>query len=121
MANLKPSKKRAIFQRDRYICQYCGVACYDPLDRDKHDSVLKMATVDHIKSRGNGGDNHPNNLKTACWKCNNEKGKKEYVLVYSTKKLPLSNRRRVNRKYPQIKTPTDPKLVITVDYEGDWL
>lgn len=39
-----------------YECEYCG----------KWDAIVH---VHHIKSRGSGGRNNPDNLIALCWKC----------------------------------------------------
>lgn len=53
----------AIFKRDGYTCQYCGV----------HGVRLEC---DHIVSVADGGAHDPSNLATACFDCNRSKGAK---------------------------------------------
>lgn len=55
-------KKRNIFLRDNYTCQYCS--CEDP-------SVL---TLDHVVPQSRGGKNTWENLVCACRPCNFKKG-----------------------------------------------
>jgi len=55
----------AVFKRDSYQCQYCGMYC-------KPDVV----SIDHIIPRSKGGKNKWRNLVTACKPCNNIKGDK---------------------------------------------
>lgn len=55
-------KKRNIFLRDNYTCQYCS--CEDP-------SVL---TLDHVIPQSRGGKNTWENLVCACRPCNFKKG-----------------------------------------------
>ena len=55
----------AVFKRDSYRCQYCGIYC-------KPDVV----SIDHIIPRSKGGKNKWRNLVTACKPCNNVKGDK---------------------------------------------
>ena len=55
----------AVFKRDSYQCQYCGIYC-------KPDVV----SIDHIIPRSKGGKNKWRNLVTACKPCNNIKGDK---------------------------------------------
>ena len=54
-----------VFKRDGYKCRYCG----------EDDKPL---TVDHIITWENGGATHPNNLLTACSKCNKKRGNMSY-------------------------------------------
>jgi 5-methylcytosine-specific restriction protein A len=59
---LTESAKRQIFEEDDYQCQYCG-------DRPGAESL----DVDHIIALTKGGLNDPDNLITACKKCNSKK------------------------------------------------
>jgi HNH endonuclease len=56
-------KRARIYIRDRYRCQYCA--------EHKHAQEL---TLDHILPRAQGGESTPQNLVTACVKCNQRKG-----------------------------------------------
>ncbi len=56
-------KRARIYIRDQYRCQYCG--------ETKGASVL---TLDHILPRAQGGESTPENLVSACLKCNQRKG-----------------------------------------------
>jgi DNA-directed RNA polymerase subunit RPC12/RpoP len=51
-----------VFKRDGFVCQYCGA--HPP------DVLLE---VDHIVAVKNGGVNDPDNLTTACERCNRGK------------------------------------------------
>ena len=55
--------RKNILVRDHYRCQYCG--------DHKHAADL---TLDHILPRAQGGESTPQNLVTACVKCNGRKG-----------------------------------------------
>ena len=59
-----------IFKRDKFCCQYCGA--HPP------DAVLE---IDHITAVANGGGNDPDNLITACWKCNRGKSSRKLTNV----------------------------------------
>lgn len=63
-----PYSKRAVFIRDGYKCQYCGVQ----LEK-------KECTVDHIYPKALGGETSWENCCTACSSCNNLKGDIPYV------------------------------------------
>jgi 5-methylcytosine-specific restriction endonuclease McrA len=68
---MRPSPYQHIFERDKWICQYCG------LDGKKDFETWWTANlnIDHIKPRYHGGDNSPDNLVVACRACNNYKGR----------------------------------------------
>jgi len=51
-----------IYERDGYQCQYCG-----------NQLTRFTATLDHVRSVKDGGDNGFENLLTACLKCNSKK------------------------------------------------
>ena len=56
-------KRVRIYIRDRYCCQYCG-----------EQKSAKDLTLDHILPRAQGGTTTPQNLVSACVKCNQRKG-----------------------------------------------
>lgn len=56
-------KRARIYIRDRFRCQYCG----------EQKSALNL-TLDHILPRAQGGETTPQNLVSACVKCNQRKG-----------------------------------------------
>lgn len=83
----------ALFQRDRYMCAYCG-------REGKHHHL----TRDHIHPLSRGGEDSWTNCVTACFTCNNRKGDKRpeeagLVLLYvpyvpsAQEGLILANRR----------------------------
>jgi hypothetical protein len=51
---------KQVFERDKYICQYCG-------------QVGGILEVDHKISISRGGTNQIDNLATSCRKCNRQK------------------------------------------------
>lgn len=51
-----------IWERDHYQCRYCG-----------NQLTRFTATLDHVRSVKDGGDNSYENLVTACLKCNSRK------------------------------------------------
>jgi len=63
-----PYSKRAIFIRDKYVCQYCGC------QMEKKD-----CTVDHVYPKALGGDTSWENCVTSCHTCNNLKGDIPYT------------------------------------------
>lgn len=56
-------KRARIYIRDNYRCQYCG-----------EQKSAKELTLDHIVPRSQGGESIPQNLVTACVRCNQRKG-----------------------------------------------
>lgn len=52
-----------VFMRDKFACQYCG--------KTPEDGIKLEA--DHVVAYSNGGETVLENLKTACWACNNGK------------------------------------------------
>ena len=57
--------KRAVLERDRYECQYCGKKL-----------TYRTATIDHVLPRALGGETNFFNTVAACHKCNNRKADK---------------------------------------------
>jgi 5-methylcytosine-specific restriction endonuclease McrA len=57
-------KRNAVFERDSYICTYCGADVRD----DPH--------CDHVVPLLQGGSNEIENLTTACQRCNSAKAGK---------------------------------------------
>ncbi len=62
-----PEKRREIFERDKYICFYCG------------DKVTpENSTLDHLVPQSKDGKHTKENLKTSCLICNSIKSGKTY-------------------------------------------
>lgn len=62
-----PAKRHEIFERDKWICQYCG-----------EKVTLENATLDHYIPQVKGGGSQKDNLKTCCHPCNSIKSGKTY-------------------------------------------
>ena len=62
---ISPKLRFEVFERDKYVCQYCG-ACGPDVELE----------IDHVIPVSRGGTDDINNLKTACLKCNRGKGDK---------------------------------------------
>jgi hypothetical protein len=71
-------KRKEIYERDQWICQYCG-------DR----VALENTTLDHFVPQCKGGTNKKENLRTACLLCNSVKSGKSYeeAAVYLLKSI----------------------------------
>lgn len=81
-----PYSKRAVFIRDGYKCQFCGV-----------DLEKKNCTVDHVIPKAQGGKTSWDNCVTACSDCNNVKGD---LTLKQCKKHPRTKHLKL-RKHPQ--------------------
>lgn len=62
-----PDKRREIFDRDNWTCQYCGDKLSD-----------SNATIDHFIPQHKGGNNSKENLRACCFVCNSIKAGKTY-------------------------------------------
>lgn len=62
-----PKKRKEIFERDNYICFYCGEKVNE-----------SNATLDHLIPQFKGGKHAKENLKTSCLICNSIKSGKTY-------------------------------------------
>lgn len=62
-----PARRREVYDRDDWICQYCG---------EKLDA--KNITLDHFVPQCAGGTHSKANLRTACLSCNSIKSGKAY-------------------------------------------
>jgi len=64
---MNPQEKFKILHRDNFTCQYCDA-------KTGNDNL----EVDHLIPKSLGGNDHPENLTTACRKCN--RGKSNQIL-----------------------------------------
>ena len=73
---MTPTKRRAIFDRDKGICQMCGVATrfFHALCDNPFDDRPPAGSVDHIVPVSLGGTDAPENLRWACRSCNCARG-----------------------------------------------
>lgn len=100
------SLKFRVFERDKYICHYCGLKMrkqFEEYNRQKKENKLNgtkmtikrkhvLLTVDHIIPRSRGGEWSMENLITSCKPCNLKKAN------YETKELlSLRNKTVVSR------------------------
>jgi hypothetical protein len=65
---LTTEERLAIFERDGYVCHYCG---------EKFE--VNRLHVDHKRPVIRGGSNHDTNLVTACGPCNGRKHDATYL------------------------------------------
>jgi hypothetical protein len=59
---IPPLNNPALFRRDAKLCLYCGATFHS-----------KTLSRDHIRPLSQGGQDHWNNVVTACKRCNNHK------------------------------------------------
>lgn len=61
---------REIFERDGWRCHLCG----QPVERIGNRRNPDGATIDHVVPLSRGGTDEPENVATAHWRCNRDKG-----------------------------------------------
>ena len=72
LSGTKYSKlKKAVYKRDNGKCQVCGI--WLPLSDGEVFNVFTCAHLSHIKSRGSGGEDTPENTEILCFKHHMEK------------------------------------------------
>jgi 5-methylcytosine-specific restriction endonuclease McrA len=84
--------KRAVFIRDKYKCQFCGIQL------EKKD-----CTVDHVVPKARGGQSTWTNCVTSCTDCNNLKGD---LTLDQCKKHPRTRHLKLRRQ-PQTPSVRD--------------
>ncbi len=61
---------QAIFERDNFVCQYCGLDASKDFETWWHANL----NIDHVVPKSHGGTDEENNLVVACRACNLYKG-----------------------------------------------
>ena len=90
--NVKPKIWRDVFERDKAICQYCG------LDFLSHFSLCDSATVDHIIARSEGCDDSLKNLVACCPSCNSGLSRAGKLKTFEDRKNYIQ--KRIQKKLP---------------------
>ncbi len=67
----KTRKRLIVFERDGWLCAYCGRLCKKFSFNGKPQG--RSATLDHVVPKSRGGSNALSNLVTACMACNTQK------------------------------------------------
>lgn len=104
---ITPSRRMRIFDRDGFMCLYCGAS--------PPDVVLE---VDHVIPRSRGGSNRDDNLATGCWSCN--RGKRDHLMVppgwdMKVKELPPRVKAKIkSRPFPTSRSRkmSRPKIIL---------
>lgn len=79
---ISDAKRRIVYERDQWRCQYCGLA-FDPdltwnprsvaPYRDHERLGWVFLEIDHVHPRHHGGGDEITNLRAACTVCNRQK------------------------------------------------
>lgn len=78
-----PLRRREVFERDHWLCVYCG-------ERLSPEN----ATIDHYVPQSKGGGNAKENLRTSCLLCNSVKTGKSYEEAAPLLLKSIADRRR---------------------------
>ncbi len=71
--NVPQAIRQRVYERDEFVCQYCGIWCYDSWVRDKN-----AVTIDHMTPVSGCGSNNEDNLVTCCSECNSIKNNRRF-------------------------------------------
>lgn len=69
-AFVAPVSRRAIYERDGWLCMVCG----DPVNRSAKVPELDAPVLDHVLALAAGGTHEPSNVQCAHFYCNSVKG-----------------------------------------------
>lgn len=90
---ITPVRRRAIYLRDGFTCQYCG--------KDLHGVEPRQVTLDHLVPQNDGGDHRNENLITACRTCNCARADRpwwKFAPAGAHERIRRARRRKVNKK-----------------------
>lgn len=93
--------RRAIWKRDQYRCQYCGISP----DYDE-------STLDHIIPKSRGGETSWTNCVLACYRCNSQKADREPHEAFKPKDKNKSKLWRGPSPMRLLKEPKKPEFSI---------
>lgn len=97
---ISPKRRMAIYLRDYFTCQFCGMDLIGESPRDVH--------LDHIVPRDEGGSHQASNLLTTCGSCNSARHNTDFDWWCATKGYDADT------LYWQARQPLDPVLAATV-------
>jgi hypothetical protein len=73
----EPIVQVAILREQQIIRLTCYTVSYRAFGKIVHKA--RIATIEHLKPRAEGGTNHDDNLRPACAECNSEKQREQMV------------------------------------------
>lgn len=92
---MKPDPDQDIYERDNWVCQYCGEGSKEDFEVYLRASLC----IDHIKPKKHGGSEHdPNNKVVACHVCNKLKGQRDCDSVERGREI-IAQQRELYRKW----------------------
>jgi len=102
-----PATRLAIYLRDGFACVWCGA----PVESDV------ILTLDHCIPRSKGGSNTPNNLVTACRRCNSARGARPMTIFATVvaeyiEADPADVMRRVRRSRERVLPRAEAKVLL---------
>ena len=84
-----------ILERDRYVCQYCGLDGFAVFENSL------IMSVDFVKPRARRGRKDPHNLVACCRPCNVIKGNREFDSLEAAKAFVLKKREDLRSKWQE--------------------
>jgi len=90
---LTPDQGRKILERDRYVCQYCG------LDGMASFENALVMSVDFVFPRAHKGRKHAQNLVACCRPCNTLKGRHIFKSFDEAKAFVLARRDELRKSW----------------------
>jgi len=89
---IKDSIKNKVYERDEYVCQYCGLWCYENWIDDN-----RKLTLDHIIPFVGGGTKDIDNLVTCCLECNMIKNDKHFKSFDEAREFILNRKKNYEK------------------------
>ena len=84
-----------ILERDRFVCQYCG------LDGNASFENALIMSVDFLHPRAHKGRKHPRNLVACCRPCNTIKGRHIFKTFEEAKAYVLTRRAELRKSWEE--------------------
>lgn len=77
---IRPRVRRAVYERDKWTCQHCGLVFTERPDNPKHAPTTHIAgrlvwlEMHHVIAYSQNGSDEAENLLALCSPCNNSAG-----------------------------------------------